>query len=81
MKVRVLYFAGAREIASKREEYISLKDGATVGELADEIRAGNPGLAKIMGSLRLSVNLELADSGEELRDGDEVGVLPPVAGG
>ncbi len=81
MKVKVLYFAGAREMASVESESISVDDGSSVGTVAEEITRLHPELKKLKGSVRYSVNLEVADEGDKLSDGDEVGVLPPVAGG
>ncbi len=49
--------------------------------LAGEIMRRHPQLEKLKGSVRYSVNFEVVDEDGGLRDGDEVGVLPPVAGG
>ncbi len=64
----------------KREEML-LKDGATVGDLVTEISRRHPSLGKLKDSVRFSLNLQVVDEESELKDGDEVGVLPPVAGG
>ncbi len=50
-------------------------------ELAKAIVALHPSLKRIERSVRFSVNLEVAKEDDALSDGDEVGVLPPVAGG
>lgn len=81
MNVRVLYFAGARDLASRRVETVTLREGASVEDLAAEVVKAHPSLGKLKDSLRFSVNLEVVDGESKLRDGDEVGVLPPVAGG
>ncbi len=81
MKVKVLYFAGARDLASVDGESIQLGEGASVSSLAEEIISLHPLLKRIQRSVRYSVNLEVAKEDRALRDGDEVGVLPPVAGG
>ena len=51
----------------------------------DELEAAllrlHPQLGKLKGSTRFSVNMEVADGKTRLREGDEIGVLPPVAGG
>ncbi len=52
-----------------------------MGDLAAEISHRHPPLEKFKDSLRYSLNLEVVDESSRLRDGDEVGVLPPVAGG
>ena len=81
MMVRVLYFAGARDLASVDKESLPLGEGASLEDLAREIFLKHPALKRMERSVRFSVNLEVADGRSELRDGDEVGVLPPVAGG
>ena len=47
----------------------------------EEVVRLHPGLRGLRRSIRLSVNLEVVDGEVTLHDGDEVGVLPPVAGG
>ena len=81
MRVRVRYFASARDAAAVGNETVQLGDGASVGELAAEIRKAHPAFGRLAGSVRFSVNLELVSQKTVLHDADEVGVLPPVAGG
>ena len=81
MKVRVLYFAAARELTSVKDEQMSLDDGTSIQDLSKELVRKHPALGRMERSLRFSVNLEVADGNSRIRDGDEVGVLPPVAGG
>ena len=81
MKVNVLYFAAAKELASRKIEQVEVAEGASVGLLAAEILRAHPQLESLRSSIRFSVNLVIAESETKLRNGDEVGVLPPVAGG
>ncbi len=81
MKVRVLYFAGAREMVAKGEESMEIQEGASLDDFSAELFRVHPGLGKLAGSVRFSINLEVASGGTALRDSDVVGVLPPVAGG
>jgi len=81
MLVKVLYFAAARDLASKKTETISVREGAAVIDLAIELAKVHPGLKKLENSVRFSVNSEVVDGSSPLREGDVVGVLPPVAGG
>lgn len=81
MRVRVLYFASARDAAAVGSESMQLRDGASVNELAAEIMKAHPAFGKLAGSVRFSINLELVSQRTVLHDADEVGVLPPVAGG
>jgi len=81
MMVKVLYFAAAKDIAKARDERVSLRDGATLEDLASEVARLHPQLSSMKRSVRFSVNLEIASPSAKLSEGDEVGVLPPVAGG
>ena len=81
MNIKVLYFAGARDLASKNGETLSLPDGSSVGVLEGEILKLHPALKRLSKSIRYSVNLNVVTEGAPINEGDEVGVLPPVAGG
>jgi molybdopterin synthase catalytic subunit len=77
----VLYFAGARDAAGTPREVLSFSTPVTAGGLLDAVVAAHPALGEIKASLRVSVNRDAVSSGKLVKDGDEVGVLPPVAGG
>lgn len=79
--MKVLYFAGAQGLANLRSESLHLKEGSSVKDMAAEMLRLHPELRGIEPTIRYSVNFELAESNSLLHDGDEVAVLPPVAGG
>jgi len=79
--VKVLYFAGAQGLANLRSESLHLKEGSSVKDMAAEMLRLHPERRGIEPTIRYSVNFELAESNSLLHDGDEVAVLPPVAGG
>ena len=80
--VRVLFFAAARDVAGVREIDLEVpRDRVTVADVAAEIPRRYPGLAPHLRSLRFAVNGEYARDGDDVRAGDEVAVIPPVAGG
>ena len=56
-------------------------DGSSVEGLAAEIFRLHPSLRKLGDSVKFSVNFDVVGNDAYLREGDEVGVLPPVAGG
>lgn len=80
-KLKVLYFATAREAVGKQSETISVAKRVTVAEVLGHLVVAHPMLLPLKGSIRISVNQEIVEDGAALKDGDEVGVLPPVAGG
>ena len=74
MRVTVRLFAGLRERAgtARRE----LEDVARVGDVWPRL-----GLGDEPSGLLYAVNREYAERDRELRDGDEVALIPPVSGG
>jgi molybdopterin synthase catalytic subunit len=80
MAITVLYFAGAREAAGTGRETLAAAP-ATVGELRRALAAAHPALARVLERSRIAVDQEFADDAAALRDGAEVAVVPPVAGG
>lgn len=81
MRIRVLYFAAARERAGLDREAVELAAGATLAELARELSDRHPRLGALLPRLRFAVNEEFAPDSAALKDGDEVALIPPVAGG
>jgi molybdopterin synthase catalytic subunit len=78
--VQVLYFAGARDAAGTDRETLA-SPPATVGALRRALADAHPGLARVLARSRIAVDQEFADDDAPLRDGAEVAVVPPVAGG
>jgi len=72
----VRLFAALRERAGSARVAIELVDGATVGDVWPLLALGEepPGML-------YAVNRAYADRAEELSEGDEVAVIPPVSGG
>lgn len=81
VRVKVVYFAQAREFAGSREDEFELASPASVGHLFSEVLNAHPKLGAIREILRTMVNGRLVLDEIELKDGDRVAFLPPVAGG
>ncbi len=79
--VSVLYFAQAREAAGTGEEAMTLSDHSTIEALLSLASKNHPKLAAMKRSIKVAVNSQLAEPRTMLHDGDEVALLPPVAGG
>ena len=80
-RVRLLLFAAAREAAGRSNAELEATD---VGGLLDAARASfGPAFDAVLGTCRVWVNGDEPSDGDatELRDGDEVAVLPPISGG
>lgn len=81
MKISVRYFAHLRERLHKHTETIELSEPATVGDLLLHLGEAEPLIARSRRSLQVAVNEEFAPQSTPLKDGDEVALIPPVAGG
>lgn len=81
MRVRVLFFALYRDLAGSSELVLELPTPATAGSLVSSLRGRGGGLARLPATPVLAVNQELAELSTPLAEGDEVALLPPVAGG
>jgi molybdopterin converting factor subunit 1 len=82
MRVRVLYFAALREVAGMDEESLELPASvASVRAFAAFLAEHRPKLASALPHVRIARNERFAAAGEELRDGDVLALIPPVAGG
>lgn len=81
MRVTVLYFAAARERAASRSDSLELPEGATAGDALRAACAAHPQLSTLADKLRLAVDQQFAGPETRLRDGAEVALIPPVAGG
>jgi molybdopterin synthase catalytic subunit len=79
MQVRVLPFGVLKDWLGAPAAAVELPEGATVTELLDHLSEGRPN--KALGGIAVSVNAEFAEPNRALRDGDEIGLLPPVSGG
>ncbi len=79
--VQVLFFAAARDICGTPEQFISLPVGSRTDSLLSALLVSHPALATLLPSAVLAVNQEYCSGPLELREGDEVAVIPPVSGG
>ena len=81
MRIRILFFAQARDRAGHAETQIELPDGSRVADLKQRVRADHPALEPLWAHLAIAVDGRLAEESVALRDGAEVALLPPVSGG
>lgn len=79
--VRILAFAGARDAIGASERSLDLEGSTTARALLSRLCTEHPALAPYAASLRVAVNGTYAAWDQEIREGDEVAIIPPVAGG
>lgn len=81
MKVRVRMFGALTSAVGAADEYLELDGGATAGDVVDLVATRYPEAAPILERVSVAVNMETESRDHPLSDGDEVALLPPVAGG
>jgi molybdopterin converting factor subunit 1 len=81
MKVRVLLFARARDLAGRDVAEVELPAGATVAALREQLARELPGLSGFVTRCAVAVDGEYAEEEDVVREGAEVAVIPPVSGG
>ena len=80
MTVTVLLFASYADALGERTIPLELPSGSTVGEAVRRIRE-MAGATRLPSDPMVAVNEEYARSDRMLVGGDEVAIIPPVAGG
>jgi len=81
MKIKVLLFGVLKDIAGRSSETLELEDGAVVRDVLAYYSRTIPRFEALIPGLAISVAEEYARPDRALREGDEVGLLPPVSGG
>ena len=76
MQVRVIPFGVLKDWLGAQAATVELPQGATVAELLESLSARLP--ARTVPAIAVSVNAEYVRGNHVLREGDEVGLLPPV---
>ncbi len=80
LQLQVLLFASYADAFGAPEIVLDLPEGATVGDLVTAVRARAPHVALPPRPL-VAINQAYAAAAVLLRQGDEVALIPPVAGG
>lgn len=84
VKVKVKYFSLLRDYTGKVEEEVELEDKPRLKDLLDKIAEKYPDLKLLsddsVPAIAL-VNGKYVDENHELKDGDEVALMPPASGG
>lgn len=81
MRIEVLFFAILRERVGRERDTLELPDGADVRAARAAIAERHPGVESLLPRVQTAVNRVVASESTVLADGDEVALLPPVAGG
>lgn len=79
-ELNVLLFASYADAFGSNELSVTLGDGATVRDLVARVRGMAAGGALVPSPL-VAINQDYARPDDTIRPGDEVALIPPVAGG
>lgn len=81
--VTVKFFAMLKNKVGKETVELSVNEALSLEEFKESVKKAFPEIADYLTGKRLliSVNEEFADKDTIIKDGDEVGLLPPFSGG
>ncbi len=81
MNIRVTFYSYFNELAGVPETTVALAEGATLGELFEQLLKDYPKLEPMRKSTLLAVGVDYQPRDYVLKGGDEVALFPPVQGG
>lgn len=83
MTIRVRAFALHRELLGREELSLEFPDGGAVTSrtVFEKLYRDRPDFARLLRATMFAVNREYAGADDPLKDGDELALIPPVAGG
>ncbi|MGH2468037.1 MAG: molybdenum cofactor biosynthesis protein MoaE [Candidatus Limnocylindrales bacterium] len=81
MRLTVRLFALQRQQLGRRAVELEVPAGATIEDAWQALAAAHPTLAPARASMRFARNGVYTDALETLAEGDELALIPPVAGG
>ena len=81
MRIRLLLFAQYRDVAGTGEVDLNVPAGSTAGDVIRILRSSGGGYAHLPEAPAVAVNMEYTSLATAIRDGDELALLPPLAGG
>ncbi len=75
------FFSSFGNLAGVNETELDLPNGATLKEVVDKVLEEFPQLKQFARYMITSLNNRVADQGTVVKEGDVVGVMPPLGGG
>lgn len=81
MHVTIRFFASHREATGRASVVADVPDESTVAEVFARVSADYPAVTLTGRGVAFALNHEHVPGDAKVRDGDEIAILPPVAGG
>jgi molybdopterin converting factor subunit 1 len=82
IKIRVLFFAAAKDKVGCDYLELQLQESACLSDLMNQLWKNYPQLTPLQPYIRWAVNHQFEENKQrELNHGDEVALIPPISGG
>ncbi|KDP45595.1 hypothetical protein JCGZ_17202 [Jatropha curcas] len=81
VKIKVLFFARARDLTGLTEVPLEVSSGATTSDCLDKLVSKFPGLQEIRNCIVVALNEEYTTESAVVKDKDELAIIPPISGG
>ena len=81
LKIRVLFFAIAGELAGESSIELELSSPATAADAELKLKERYDWLGERLSTYRIAVDETFAEADTPVRDGSELAIIPPVSGG
>ncbi len=81
MKIKLRFFGQLRDLTKVEESEIEVQHDTNVGDLVWIVGERFPNVREHLKVVSFSVDNEYASKDHCLKDGNEVGLLPPISGG
>lgn len=81
MTVQILLFASLKDVLNASQLELEVPDGAKVRDVLGKVEELYPQVGRYLPHVRVARNLDYAAPEDEVRNGDELALIPPVSGG
>eukprot|EP01018_Ginkgo_biloba_P030249 Gb_03351 [translate_table: standard] len=81
VKVKVLFFARARDLAGISDKVLVMEEGSTTLDCVNKLLVQLPSLKEIYDCMAVALNETYTTESAVVKDGDELALIPPISGG